>query len=187
MPAPPLPAIRTPRLCLTPTTAHDVDALWALWADPDVRRYLFDDAAITRAQAAETLAGTWAVRDRGLGLWAVRDAPADAASPADGAIVGCAGLLPVGAAADHEPRLAGLVEPLVALHPSAWGRGLATEALGALVAHAFDALALPRLAAATDVPNAASDRMLRRAGFVPLGECDGPRWRLRTYRLERPG
>jgi hypothetical protein len=39
----------------------------------------------------------------------------------------------------------------------------------------------------TDVPNAASDRMLRRAGFVPLGETAGPRYPLRTYLRERPG
>jgi RimJ/RimL family protein N-acetyltransferase len=101
-------------------------------------------------------------------------------------VVGCAGLLPVTTAAESEPRLAGLVEPLVALRPEAWGRGLAAEALGALQHHAADALGLARLAGVTDVPNAASDRMLRRAGFRPLGECDGPAHRLRTYLWDAP-
>jgi RimJ/RimL family protein N-acetyltransferase len=171
------PTLRTARLTLLPAEDGDLDALWALWTDPDVRRYLFDDVALSRDQAADTLAGARALAPRGLGLWVVRAAAAPAT------VAGCAALLPVGAAAAFDPTLAGLVEPLVALHPACWGRGYATEALGALVGHAVGALRLPALAGVTDVPNDASDRMLRRAGFVPVGECDGPRHRLRTYRL----
>ena len=174
-----LPELRTARLALAPAADADLDALWALWTDPDVRRFLFDDVAVTRELAAATLADTRAAADRGLGLWVVR------ARDGGPAPVGCAGLLPVTTAAEFEPRLAGLVEPLVALHPSCWGRGYAAEALAALVRHAFDTLGLDRLAAVADVPNAASDRMLRRAGFRALGECDGPRHRLRTYLSER--
>jgi RimJ/RimL family protein N-acetyltransferase len=156
-----------------------VDALWTLWTDPAVRRYLFDDVEITREEAAATLADARAAEDRGLGLWTVH------ARDEGATLVGCAGLLPVGTAAAFAPRLAGMVEPLVALLPACWGRGYATEALGALVGHAFDVLGLRELAGVTDVPNAASDRMLRRAGFVPAGECDGPRYPMRIY-LRRP-
>jgi hypothetical protein len=67
----------------------------------------------------------------------------------------------VSTAADYDARLAGLVEPLVALAPSAWGRGYASEALAELVRYAHARLGLDRLAGVTDVPNAASDRMLR--------------------------
>jgi RimJ/RimL family protein N-acetyltransferase/ketosteroid isomerase-like protein len=180
MPPSPQPTLVTTRLVLRPAQAADADALWALWRDPGVRRYLWDDRAIARDEAVATLDDCLALAPQGLGLWLVapRDRPAQP--------IGCAGLLPVGAAAEHEPRLAGMTEALVALAPDAWGRGHATEALVALQAHAARTLRLPRLAAVTDVPNAASDRMLRRAGFTVLGESTGPRHPLRTY-LWTPG
>jgi RimJ/RimL family protein N-acetyltransferase len=161
----------------------DVDALWALWSDPDVRRFLWDDRSITREEAAATVSDCLALRDQGLGLWLllrVHD-PSESADSDESAPIGCAGLLPVTTAAEYEPRLAGLVEPLVALAPNAWHRGYAHEALTTLLAYASTTLGFARLAGVTDVPNVASDRMLRRAGFVVLGESAGPRHPLRTY------
>jgi hypothetical protein len=38
-----LPPLSTRQLDLRPAVAGDLDALWARWRDPDVRRYLFDD------------------------------------------------------------------------------------------------------------------------------------------------
>jgi RimJ/RimL family protein N-acetyltransferase len=76
-----------------------------------------------------------------------------------------------------------MVEPLAAFAPATWHRGYATEALEVVIAHAFDSLGLQVLAAVIDAPNAASDRLVRRLGFQVTGETDGPRYRLRTYRL----
>lgn len=181
------PTLSTVRLELRPAEPADVDTLWALWTDPAVRHYLWDDRTITRAEAAATLADCAPLGAQGLGLWVVRLARgATAGPPAGGAVLGCAGLLPVSTAARYDARLAGLVEPLVALAPGAWGRGYAQEALAALLRHAGTTLGLARLAGVTDVPNAASDRMLRRAGFVALGEVPGPRYSLRTYLWEAP-
>ncbi len=170
--------LTTTRTTLVPATLDDLDALWEIWRDPDVRRYLFDDQPVPRERAAEVLEGCRGEAARGLGLWTIRAEP--------DAIIGCAGLMPAETIAEYDPTLRGLVEPIVALAPSHWHRGFAVEALRALVEHAFGALALPRLAGATDVPNVASDRMLVRAGFVPQRECDGPHYRIRTYLLERP-
>jgi RimJ/RimL family protein N-acetyltransferase len=61
----------------------------------------------------------------------------------------------------------------------------ASETLTALVEYATEGLQLDRLVGVTDVPNIASDRLLRRVGFVVCAETDGPRHRLRHYRLER--
>lgn len=138
------PALSTARLSLRPVTLGDVDTLRTVWTDPLVRKYLWDDREISREEAATTLAA--------------------------GTLLGCADLLPVSTAAEYDPRLAGLVEPLVALTPRAWGRGYAAEALAGLQRYARSALGLERLAGVTDVPNAASDRMLRRAGCRVLGE-----------------
>jgi [ribosomal protein S5]-alanine N-acetyltransferase len=174
------PDVDTTRLRLRPAQRSDLDMLWALWVDPDVRRFLWDDRAITRDEAAATLDDCVALGAKGLGLWIVAPrAEGGAAEP-----IGCAGLQPVSVAVRYEPRLAGLVEPLVALAPRAWRRGWAHEALAALIAYASARLGLGTLAAVTDVPNVASDRMLRRAGFIPLGETPGPRHAIRTYLRE---
>ena len=47
----PIPALSTRRLDLRPAVAEDLGALWALWRDPDVRRYLFDDVPVTRERS----------------------------------------------------------------------------------------------------------------------------------------
>ena len=177
----PQPALVTERLQLRPVGPSDVDALWALWIEPEVRRFLWDDRIIAPDEAAATVNDCLSLRDAGLGLWMLdrRDVPEGA-----GRTIGCAGLLPVSTAAEFEPRLAGLVEPLVALAPGVWRQGYAHEALSALLVYAKGSLGLSRLAGVTDVPNVASDRMLRRVGFTVLGETAGPRHPLRTYVLE---
>ena len=173
------PTFETTRLTLVPAAASDLETLWALWSDREVRRFLFDDQEVSRELATEVLSGLLAAAPRGLGLWLARER-------ASAAAIGCGALMPVGNAAEYEPALAGLVEPMAALHPAWWGRGYATEALRALVDHAFGALDLPRIAGVTDVPNEASHRMLLRLGFILRGECAGPHYRLRTYMLDRP-
>ena len=170
------PRFLTDRLQLRPAEATDLDALWAIWRDPDVRRYLFDDREVTRELAGEALGDCLGMRDAGLGLWIV-------AAHGDETPLGCVGLLRVMKMAEYDPTLAGKVEVLAALAPSVWGRGYAHEALGRLIVHALDTLGLAELAGVCDVPNLASDRMLKGLGFVPQLECAGPRHRIRTYRL----
>src|SRR5205085_12362895 len=57
---------------------------------------------------------------------------------------------------------------------SAWGRGVATEAARALLAHAFGQLRLPRVEAFIDPENAASAAVLRKAGMRDEGLTTGP-------------
>ena len=51
----------------------------------------------------------------------------------------------------------------------AWGRGFATEAAGALIAHGLHTLGLPRLVAVTYPENHASQRVLDKLGFERRG------------------
>jgi RimJ/RimL family protein N-acetyltransferase len=169
--------LQSRRLTFRPVQASDIEELWRLWTFPEVRRFLWDDRLITRDEAGSTIEDCEALAERGLGLWVLRPDGSDA-------FIGCAGLFPVVTAATYEPRLTGLVEPLVALAPKHWGRGYAVEALQALIGYATSHLVLTQLAAVTDVPNVRSDQMLRRAGFVELSETDGPKYRLRTYLLD---
>ena len=174
------PDFTTARLRLAPATDADVDALWTLWKDPQVRLYLWDDIEIDRERARATIGDAAAVAKQGLGLWTIT--PAESMG---GALVGCAALLPVGTSAEDYPPFAGAVEPLIALSPACWGHGYAQEALAALIEYATETLRLERLVAVNDVPNAASDRLLQRLGFVSCAETDGPRYRLRHYTLAR--
>jgi [ribosomal protein S5]-alanine N-acetyltransferase len=173
-----LPRFTTERLLLRGATGRDLDLLWEIWRDPDVRRYLFDDKPVDRATARAVLESALAVAPRGLGLWLVerRERPGS---------IGCVALLPVGVAAQYDPTLKDLVEPVAAFAPAFWGRGYAHEALRAVLSYGFDTLGLPMVAGVNDLPNEASDRMLRRLGFAFVHECDGPIYRTRVYHLER--
>lgn len=177
-----LPELHTRRLALRPATPADVDTLWALWTHPDVRRFLWDDATIPRARAAETVAACQAHAADGLGLWLLLRWGEGGAQED---CVGCAGLLRVDAAGQFLPALAGGIEPLIALAPTAWHQGYATEALRRVLDHAFRTLGLPELVAAVDVPNEASRRVVERLGFAAIGDAQGPRYVLRGYRLPR--
>lgn len=173
-----LPVLRTSRLVLRPVAAADTEAVWRLLTDPDVRRYLCDDLVFPRETVAAIVAEHLAVAPRGLGMWIAER---------DGAFAGIAALKAVAAVlADLVPVLKGEIEPTIALWPAFWGRGLAGEALGAVLAHGFGALGLARIAGVCDAPNLASARMLARAGFRETGEFPGVHYRVKTWTLDRP-
>jgi [ribosomal protein S5]-alanine N-acetyltransferase len=143
--------LSTARLDLHPATLGDVPALWELWTDPDVRRYLWDDQVIPVERARALVAdGVTPARAAGIGLWTVRRRGAES-------LVGFCGLL---------PNAAGEVELLYGLTPACWGQGLATEAARAVLRHGFDDLGLACIVAATDPPNRASIRVLERLGMA---------------------
>lgn len=174
-----LPPLATARTRLEPATEHDVDALWRLFTDPVVRRFLWDDVVIEREQAVAAVKDSAEQNAAGRGLWTIRAHGAEA-------LLGCVALLRAGAAAEFEPRMAGGDEVLVALATEAQHRGLAAEALAAVLDHAWRTLRLTEVFAAVDVPNEASHRAMLRAGFRVLGERDGPKHRLRSYRATPP-
>lgn len=171
-----LPALTTRRLEFTPVTQENVDVAWAVWRDPDVRRYLFDDVPVTRERVEDILRDVVAGHAEGLGVWTARLRGADS-------VVGTAGLLRVTTSVAYDPTLAGAVELLAAFEPAVWGHGYATEALEGVVDYAFGVVGLSRVTAVVDVPNEASHRLIQRLGFTPTGESPGPRYRFRTYVL----
>jgi [ribosomal protein S5]-alanine N-acetyltransferase len=166
--------LTTPRLDLEPVVRDDVDVLWAIWREPAVRRYLFDDVPVTRERVEQILDEILPSAVHGLGLWLTRERGSTRA-------VGVVGLRHTHVT--HDPTLAGTVEVLVALESAVWGRGYATEALRAMLDHAFGTLGLAQLVAVVDVPNEASHRVIARLGFTPTGEHQGPVYRARTYVL----
>jgi len=172
------PPLSSSRLVLEPVAVEDFPYLYALWSEPLVRRYLFDDRFVSLALARSVFETCLEGRERGTGLWVVQNADRSAR-------LGCVGLNLTTVVAEAEPRLAGLLEPVVALHPSQWHQGYAVEAVGSVLTYAFEALDQRRIAGATDVPNVASLRMLERLGFGMLSDVQGPRYPMRTYALQR--
>lgn len=148
--------LRSERLALRPCGFEDVPALHALWTDPEVRRWLWDDVAIPEASAREVVRESLAsFAERGFGQWAIADRDG-------GPLFGAVGLRRFEGGRE--------IELLYALHPSRQGAGLATEAARAVLEHGFRTLSLPRIAARVDTPNRASVRLLERLGLRFEGE-----------------
>lgn len=143
---PPLP-VRTERLVLRLREDRDLDDLHALYGREDVARYLLHDA-LTRDQLEQRLAER--ASEEGLGL----------VLELDGRVVGEVALVL------RRPRVAELAW---VVHPDVGGRGLATEAVRALLDLGFGHLGLHRVYAELDVRNEASRRLCVRLGMRQEG------------------
>jgi ribosomal-protein-alanine N-acetyltransferase len=165
--------LTTARLELRPFRPVDAEALHALFTNAGVRRWLLDDELVSREWVDGEIAASEArFAAAGCGLWALREPPA-------GDVIGFLGFRHFW----DPPEL----ELVYGLHPSAWGRGLATEAGRVAMGYAFDTLGFGEVRAATDAPNLASIAVLERLGFEESRRTDdGPAgtvfFRLRAVR-----
>jgi ribosomal-protein-alanine N-acetyltransferase len=148
--------LETPRLRLRPFTDGDRDAIHAVYADPEVMRWVGHGAHRTEAETARALRGyADALRARGYGFVAVIER-------SSGVLIGDGGLHPL---AGRGPD----VELGYTLARAAWGHGYATELGSALVAHAFETLGVPRVMAQVEPENAASRHVLEKLGMTERG------------------
>jgi RimJ/RimL family protein N-acetyltransferase len=148
--------LETARLSLRPFTAADEVAIHAVYADPEVMRWVGHGAHRSPAETNRALRGyADALLARGYGFVAVVERES-------GAVVGDAGLHPL---AGRGPD----VELGYTLARAAWGHGYATEMGGALVGHAFGALGLPRVMAQVEPDNIGSRRVLEKLGMTERG------------------
>jgi len=167
--------LSTERLMLRPVTADDHAALLAHWTQPDVRRFLFDGAAPSAAEVAETIEdsiGDFAVG--GFGIWLIELGSAAGLVSTAAGLVGTAGLRPL--------QESGL-EIFYSLAPGAWGHGYATEAARAVVEYGLGPLGLPEVLAEVDEGNTASVAVVKRLGMTPYAVVAGllgPMTRYRT-------
>jgi len=160
---------------LRPVTPHDRMNAIDLLRQPHVRRFLCDDKIVAEDEVAGLLERSEKLEAEGLGLWAIE--------LDDRTFAGLVGLMPVsGAVAGMQP-LAGQIEPVFALHPRFAGQGLATAALRQVLRHAESLPNHSLLAAAVDLPNQASHRLMRRCGFKECGRAAGPAHELVLYEL----
>ena len=143
--------METERLKLRPFAADDLDDLHAMWTDPDVRRYLWDNRELSREDTAAIIEQSVGLqKDEGAGLWAVErlDRPG---------LVGFGGYWYFGDPAK--------LQILFGLQPEHWGMGLATDLAQCLIQYGFGTLRLRRVIGATDRANVSSQRVMEKAGM----------------------
>lgn len=143
----------TPRLMARRFDPRDLEPFVAMRNDPDVARYQ-SWSTYSEGEGREFL--HWmAARNPGEKGW-FQFALEDKAS---GLFIGDCGLRIM----EADARLAQIGYTIAKAN---WNRGFATEAVTALVAHAFATLPLHRITASADPRNAASCRVLERSGFT---------------------
>ena len=168
--------LETERVLLRRQVPGDLDALWELYCDPEVTRFI-PDAPKTREEAKEEL--EWFMhghpRRPELGLWAT-------ILKENHRFIGRGGLLPWVIEGQDE------VEVAYTIAREYWGRGLGTEVAEAILRYGFEKLHLPRLICLIEPENSASQRVAEKIGMrleKKLEGIDGdgiPTW---IYATER--
>ena len=148
--------IDTERFVLEPLAEEHLDGLFAVHGDADATRFIPSSTWQTRADAEDWLARNMLMRDEGKARrWAIVEKE-------DARPIGDCMLF------SFDERSA-RAEIGFVLGRRDWGRGAMREAAGALITTTFDGLELGRIEAFADPRNVASDRVLRRLGFVHEG------------------
>jgi RimJ/RimL family protein N-acetyltransferase len=151
-----LPTLDTPRLRLRWLTPEDGAALYDVFSDPEVARYLSRPPWTDPAGAAKLVEDVHeSFERRELFQWGV-------ARREDDRVIGTCTLAHV--SVPHFRAEIGY-----ALARESWGRGLGREAIDRVIAFAFDELRLHRIEADVDPRNERSIRLLEGAGFVREG------------------
>ena len=165
--------LETKRLLLRHLELDDLDSLYALYRDPEVRRY-FPEGTLTCAETREEL--KWFLnghpRHPELGLWAT-------IHKETGQFIGRCGLLPWTIDGQFEVEVAYLIAKAY------WGQGLGTEAARGIRGYGFEQLNLTRLICLIDRDNRASQKVAENIGmtFEKEGRDDkGPFW---LYSIKR--
>ncbi|MFL2030452.1 GNAT family N-acetyltransferase [Loigolactobacillus zhaoyuanensis] len=157
--------LKTTRLELNVLTVTDLPVLLKLWSDPEVTRFMNIEPMQSLAEAeqmvdlfTQAFAGGSAVR---YGIWQQQR------------LIGTCGYNEINWQLQR-------AEIGYELQTAAWGQGLGTEAVGALVKDAFQRLSLQRLEAFVLPENIASSRVLQHNYFQKEG-------RLRCYEQTSSG
>jgi len=146
--------LQTRRLTFRHLEAGDLDDLFALYCDPDMRRYI-PDAPRTLAETQEEL--VWFQNGHHkypeLGLWAT-------ILKETNRFIGRCGLLPWTIDGRFEVEVAYMIDK------AHWGQGLGAEAAQGILDYGFESLGLSRLICLIDRDNQASIRVAEKIGMT---------------------
>jgi ribosomal-protein-alanine N-acetyltransferase len=149
--------IETERTVLRMPTINDLDDLAAIFANPQVMKYLdIDCRPLSREQSEIVLISiinNW--KKRGFGRWAI-------INKKENKFIGLAGFR------SHEDT----AELFYVLDEAHWGKGLATEIARDILKAGFDRHKFPRIIAMTRPANTASRNVLHKIGMSFERELD---------------
>ena len=157
------PVLETPRLRLRAHRVEDYPASCAMWASPDVTRYIGGKPSSPQQtwQRLLSYAGHWQLLD--FGYWVVEER-------AGGRFVGELGF--ANYERDIVASMRGVPELGWALVPEVRGRGYATEALGATIAWGDVRFPDPRTVCLISPQNAPSIRVAQKVGFAEFARTE---------------
>lgn len=168
------PVLDTTRLRLRPHTTDDLDAVASMWADERVVRYI-NPKPSTRSESWTRLLryiGHWHARP--YGYWVIEDRET-------GGYLGETGFSDF--KRDMTPSIEGMPEIGWVLIPDAHGRGIATEAVAAVLSWGDQELESDKTVCLFDPENAASIRVAEKNGYSVM--CNTVLLDLPTLIMER--
>jgi RimJ/RimL family protein N-acetyltransferase len=173
MPGPQLKVLETKRLILRRLILDDLDALFALYSDQEIRRY-FPEGTLTYEETKEEL--EWFLNGHPahpqLGLWATIYKETNQ-------FIGRCGLLPW--TIEQRPE----VEVAYLLAKEYWGQGLGTEAAQAILEYGFEQLQLSRLICMIDPENQASIKVASKIGMTFEKEMEDEKGPFLLYSISK--
>ncbi|MFK3988153.1 GNAT family N-acetyltransferase [Exiguobacterium mexicanum] len=153
-------SLSTNRLTLRRVTADDAPQLLAYLSKPEVVRHMGLDPFTSLEDALEEIAWYDSILEEGTGVrWGIT-------LTGQNEVIGSCGFLNV--SAKHQRAEIGFE-----LSSDYWGRGIAGEALRAVVRHGFAQLGFHRIEALVEPANTASQQLLERVGFTREGLLRG--------------
>jgi [ribosomal protein S5]-alanine N-acetyltransferase len=145
-------SIETERLYLRPSELRDLGTMHRVWADSEVRRFLWDNEIISRAKAKSVLqASIDSFSAERFGIWVISIKPS-------GEIAGFCGM--------RRTYDSGEVEVLYGVLPTFMRRGITSEATAALLRYGIQGIGLESIIARMDAPNLASERLMQKVGMT---------------------
>jgi len=153
--------LETKRLLLRHLVMEDLDELFALYSDPEIRTY-FPEGVLTLEETKEEL--EWHMnghpRHPELGLWAT-------IHKETGKFIGRCGLLPWTIDDHLEVEIAYLIDKAY------WRQGFGAEAAKGILQYGFEELNLSRLICLIDPDNIASQKVAEKVGMALEKKVDG--------------
>jgi ribosomal-protein-alanine N-acetyltransferase len=151
-----LPVLQTERLILRPLRRKDAADIFSYASDPEVTRYVLWDPHRSVSETRGYIRYILALYRRGLpSSWAVVHREA-------GRVIGTIGFMWYSEANSS-------AEVGYSFSREFWNRGLATEALSAVIRSAFASLPINRIEAQHDIRNPASGRVMEKSGMRKEG------------------
>jgi len=149
--------IETPSLILREFRESDVDAMFAMDANPRVHEFLGNQPETSKAHALELIQYVISQYDIfGIGRWAVIEKKSNE-------VIGWAGLKFI---AEPIMNYTPYYDVGYRLSPEFWNRGYATEACKASIRYGFEVLKLQQIIGTCHHQNKASRRVLEKCGLT---------------------